>query len=106
MKYSLLSQSVNLNGQTIQGPLDSKIGTLGDLISRILTFLMPAAGLILLFVLIWGGVDFMTAQGNAEKIKSAWGKITSGLIGFILLISSYLIVRLIAKIFGLESGIL
>jgi hypothetical protein len=48
----------------------------------------------------------MTAQGNAEKIKSAWGKITSGLIGFILLISSYLIVRLIAKIFGLESGIL
>jgi len=102
----LLTQNVNLNGQTIEGPLDKNINNLGDLISRILTFLMPAAGLILLFVLILGGVDFMMAQGNPEKIKSAWGKITSGLIGFILLVISYLLVRLIAKIFGLESGIL
>jgi len=106
MKNYFLSQSVNLNGQTIQGPLDTNIQTLGDLINKILVFLMPAAGLILLFVLIWGGFDFMMAQGNPEKIKSAWGKITSGIIGFILLITSYLIVRLIAKIFGLENGIL
>jgi TRAP-type C4-dicarboxylate transport system permease small subunit len=106
MKNQLLAQSMNINGTSIQGPLDSRINTLGDLISRVLTFLLPMAGIVLLFVLIWGGYDYMMSQGNPEKIKGAQAKITTGLIGFFLLISSYLIVRVIAAIFGLSTGIL
>jgi len=97
---------LNLNGTTIEGPLDSRINTLGDLVNRVLTFLLPMAGIVLLFVLIWGGYDYMMSQGNPEKIKSAQAKITTGLIGFFLLISSYLVVRVIAAIFGLDQGII
>lgn len=106
MKNIFLAQTLNINGTEIKGPLDSRIQTLGDLVSRILSFLMPMAGIILLFVLIWGGYDFMMSQGNPEKLKGAQAKITSGLVGFFLLIASYLIVRLIAAIFGLNTGIL
>lgn len=112
MKNIFLSQSLNINGTEIQGPLDRTLNpsggpiTLGNIVTRILGFLMPMAGIILLFVLIWGGYDFMMSQGNPEKIKSAQGKITSGLVGFFLLIASYLIVRLISAIFGLNTGIL
>lgn len=105
MSYSFLVQKVNIGGQDIQGPLQG-INKIGDLISRLLLFIIPAAGVILLFVLIWGGYDFIISQGNAEKVKSAQAKITTGIIGFILLIISYLLVRLIAKIFGLGEGIL
>jgi len=66
---------------------------------------MPMAGIVLLFVLISGGYDYMISQGNAEKMKSAQAKITSGVIGFILLIASFLITRIIALIFGLGEGI-
>ncbi len=111
MKNQFLSQSVNFGGQTIEGPLkiagvSSSEITLGHIVSRVLQFMLPLAGVALLFVLIWGGYDFMMSQGNAEKIKSAQAKITTGLIGFGLLVFSYLIVRLITAIFGLQTGII
>ncbi|GIW64251.1 MAG: hypothetical protein KatS3mg092_0184 [Patescibacteria group bacterium] len=111
---SLLAQVVELNGQKIQGPLvikDSKGDIiqdikLADIISRILQFMMPLAGVILLFVLIWGGYDYILSQGNQDKVKKAQEKITTGIIGFSLLILSYFIVKLISFIFGLQGGII
>lgn len=100
-----LAQSLNVGGQTIEGPLQG-ITTIGDIINKLLLIAIPLAGIILLLVLIWGGYDFMMSQGNAEKVKGAQAKITTGIIGFVLLIFSYLIVKLIEKIFGLETGIL
>ncbi len=102
MRY--LAQSMTIGGQQIQGPLQG-ISTVGDLISKITVLLFPIAGLILLLVFIWGGYDFMISQGSADKIKAAWAKLTTGVIGFALLALSYLLVKLIEKIFGLNTGI-
>lgn len=106
MKY--LAQLLNIgkdNPVAIQGPLDENISSLGAIITKALGFIMPMAGIVLLFVLISGGYDYMMSQGNADKVKSAQAKITSGIIGFILLIISFLVTRLIAYIFGLGGGI-
>jgi TRAP-type C4-dicarboxylate transport system permease small subunit len=103
MKY--LAQSLNFGNQTIKGPLDPSVDSLGKIITKVLGFIMPIAGIVLLFVLISGGYDYIMSQGNPEKIKSAQGKLTSGIIGFFLLILSFLVVRLIALIFGLGEGI-
>lgn len=105
-----LAQSLNIGGggagsTTIQGPLDASVSSLSGVITIGLSFLMPLAGIVLLFVLISGGYDYMLSQGAPDKMKSAQAKITSGIIGFVLLISSYLIARLIASIFGLSGGI-
>jgi hypothetical protein len=105
MTYPVLAQSLDIGGQTITGPLDPSIDSLGKIITQVLSFLMPIAGIILLFVLISGGYDYMLSQGNPEKIKSGQRKITTGIIGFVLLIISFLVVRLIAKIFGIGEGI-
>ena len=102
---TFLAQSLEISGTQIQGPLDSSVDSLGKIITKVLGFIMPLAGIVLLFVLISGGYDYMMSQGNAEKVKSAQGKITSGIIGFVLLIASFLIVRVIAMIFGLGGGI-
>lgn len=47
----------------------------------------------------------MTSGGVPEKVDGARGKITSGLIGFFLLVLSYFLVRFISFIFGLGEGI-
>lgn len=101
----MLAQNINISGQPIEGPLEN-INTVGDLINRLLSFLMPLAAIILLFVLIWGGYDFLMSGGTPDKIKAAQGKITAGLIGFFILIFAYLIVKIITFIFGVNSGIL
>lgn len=104
MRY--LSQNLNIGGQNISGPLDSSLNTVGDVVNRIMQFLIPLAAIILLFVLIWGGYDYMMSQGNPEKLKSAQAKIFTGIIGFILLILAFFIVRVIESIFGISAGIL
>lgn len=104
MKKIFLAQRITVGEQSIEGPLEG-INNIADVINRILPFLITAAGIILLFVFIWGGYDFITSQGSAEKVKSAQAKITTGIIGFVLLIISYLLVRLIARIFGVGEGI-
>jgi|YNPBryBLVA2012_1023415.scaffolds.fasta_scaffold141908_1 hypothetical protein len=102
MKY--LAQQIQINGQSIEGPL--QFNTLGEIVSRVVNlFLIPIASVILLLVFIWAGYDFMMSEGNPEKIKSAQAKITSGIIGLVLLITAFLIVRVVELIFGLRSGI-
>ena len=100
-----LTQQMNVGGQQITGPLQG-INNLSDVINKVVELSIPLAGIILLLVLIWGGYDFMMSQGQPEKIKNAQAKITTGIIGFVLLIISYIVVKLIAKIFGLGEGIL
>lgn len=98
-----------LTPQCIQGPLPTGpggINNLSDVVNKVVQFLIPLSVIVLLIVFILGGYDYMMSQGNPEKIKSAQAKITTGIIGFILLLISYLLVRLISLIFGLGGGIL
>lgn len=88
----------------LKGPLDN-INTIGDLISRILLYVVPFAFVILLFVAIWGGYDLVTSEGAADKIKNAKAKITAGIIGIIILLLSYFITSLIGSIFGFGQGV-
>lgn len=102
---TILAQRVDIGGQSITGPLQG-INNLSDVVNKLVAFLIPVAGIILLLVLIWGGYDYLISQGNPEKIKGAQAKITTGIIGFVLLVVAYVLVRLITKIFGLDIGIL
>lgn len=104
MKLKYLSQQININGQPIQGPLQG-IKNLSDVINIVVKNLILIAGIILFLVLVWGGYGFMVSRGNPEKLKSARARITTGIIGFVLLIVSYLIVKLISVVFGLGEGI-
>lgn len=108
-----LVQKICIGSQCIDGPFPTDpatgqpiINTLGDLVNKLLQFVFPLAVVILFFVFVWGGYDFLLSRGEAEKVKSAQAKLTTGVIGFILLVTAYFITRLIAAIFGLEGGIL
>jgi succinate dehydrogenase hydrophobic anchor subunit len=102
MRY--LAQQVRINDQIIQGPL--QFNTLGEIVSRVVNFfLIPISGVILLLVFIWAGYDFMTSEGNPEKIKSAQAKITTGIIGIVLLVLAFLIVKVVELILGIRTGI-
>lgn len=104
-----LVQKIRISGTPLQGPLQgpggSQIETLADLINVITSFVVPFALVILFFVFVSGGYDFLFSRGNPEKVKSARAKLTAGVVGFILLVMSYLIVRLVSQIFGIGEGL-
>ena len=102
----MFAQKLTISGQPIQGPLSSDISTPANLINKIVyVFIIPLAGVILFLMLIWGGYDFLLSKGNPEKVKSARARITTALIGFVLLILAYLIVRIISMIFQVGQGL-
>lgn len=88
---------------TIKGPAGFDINNLGELTNRIMIFLVPFSGLLLLLILIWGGYDYLMSRGAPERIKSARAKMTAAIIGFVLLVSAYIIVRFIAFILNLNT---
>lgn len=86
------------------GPISSPVGfrTLGDVISKLIPYFFVLAGLALFGFLIFGGFELLTSAGNPEKVKSAQAKITSAIIGFIIIFAAYWIVQVLEVIFGIE----
>ena len=74
-----------------------------DIISLALKFVFPAAGILLLFYLVLGGFSLMTSAGDPKAMQSAKGKITSALIGFVIIFAAYWIVQIVGIILGLED---
>lgn len=43
-------------------------------------------GMLLLFYLLWGAFDWITSEGDDEKLKSARQKMTNAVIGLIIMV--------------------
>lgn len=86
---------------TVDDPVGGKFTTLSSIINEFLEYLFPFAGLVLLGVLIWGGFDLLTSGGNPESIQKGKDKITSGIIGFLILALAYWLVEILGEVFGL-----
>lgn len=106
MKPSLLAQ-VNIgnnlvdNSGTAIGP---KHNTIGPLISSLLKNSLTLAGIIFLALLIFGGITVIISAGSGDSKKSSQAQqtITSALIGFAIVFSSYFIIQIISLITGVE----
>jgi hypothetical protein len=57
---------------------------------------------LLFFMFIWGAVSWILSGGDKAKIESAKGKITSALVGLVLMIATFAIVKLIETFFGIN----
>jgi hypothetical protein len=74
--------------------------TVGMIISRLLRYIFPAAGLILLLFLLYGGFTFLLSGGDPGKIQQAKGILTNALIGFAVIFIAYWITQALAIILG------
>ncbi len=77
------------------------LSTPGGIVSRLLEFAFPLAGLILFAMLVWGGFEIILGAANKKSVDSGKQRITSAIIGFLLLFSSYWITQIIEVIFGI-----
>jgi hypothetical protein len=73
-----------------------------DIISRALLFAIPIAGLIFFVNLVMAGFSLLTSTGDPGKIQSATKSLLNSLIGLVIVISVYFILRIIKNIFGLN----
>jgi len=76
--------------------------TPGEIISKVFTYAIPFAGILMLAMIIAGGYSLMLSGGEPEKVKAGKDKITAGIVGFLLVFTTWFIIRVIEIVFGIE----
>lgn len=75
----------------------------GVFVSNIMGAIMVVASLLVLFYLIWGGIEWISAGDDKSKVEKARTRITQAVIGIIVLSSSYALYLAITTFLGLTS---
>jgi hypothetical protein len=106
MASSLLAQANNW--QTTPGNVIEDVPTLYGLegiVSNILNIGMAIVGLVLLFMLIKGGFAYITSGGDKEQTAKAKSTLTYAIVGLLVAVGAWLIIRLIEEFTGLNLHI-
>lgn len=72
---------------------------LEGVINTLINVLLSVAGTLAVLFLIIGGYQYITSLGNPEQISKAKSSITYSIIGLIIVILSYVIVKFVFNIF-------
>ena len=75
-------------------------GAISQFLSNLISLIYLFAAIILVFMLMWGAFEWITSEGEKEKLDSARKKIINALIGMVLLALVFAIIR----VFGMFTG--
>jgi hypothetical protein len=81
------------------------LNSISDIVSIFLNIAFALSGLILLFFFIMGGIGMISSAGQSDPQKAEQAKktITSAIIGFVIVFTSYWIVKLIGSLLGISD---
>lgn len=80
----------------------AKFSSIGTIINLIVPTFMAGAAIIFLFMLIMAAYSIITGEGKPEAITKATKTATFAIIGLVVVLSAYLLVKLIGIIFKIE----
>ena len=105
LKYALVTPAyAQVPGGNVESHLDGgwPFQDLGKLLSNLLGIALIASGIMLLGYLMYGGIRHMNAGGDIDKMEEGRKAMTNALIGFVLVISTYAIMKVIETVFGVS----
>lgn len=86
------------DASSIVAPAPVDNGTsLADLITKVVTVGLYIVGVVAVIYLIWGGISYVTAGGDAEKAGKGRTTIVNAIIGIIIIIASLAIYNTVTK---------
>jgi len=76
----------------------AKVAKIGDIMNLALPLALTGAGLIFLVITLKAAFDILTHGDNPDALKKAYGSITTAVLGLIIVIVSFLAVKLIGAL--------
>lgn len=73
------------------------------IITGVLSLIMALVAILVFFMLVWGGVEWILSGGDKGKTEQARNKIVSALIGLLIVAASYAILYLVLRFLGYNS---
>lgn len=81
----------------------TSIGQLVDVVIRIINYLLSLASIVAMIYVVWAGYQMVTAGGNEEKIATAKASFSDAIIGFFLILVSFVLLNAILSILGING---
>jgi len=77
-------------------------GALGisTFLSNLIALIYVVAIVVLIFMILWGAFDWITSEGEKEKIEAARGKIIHAIIGILLFAAAFAIIQVLGQFTG------
>jgi hypothetical protein len=79
-----------------------ELSTPGGVISRVLEFAFPLAGMILFVMIVVGGLQILTGAAGQKSLEEGRKKVTTAIVGFLLLFASYWVAQILERIFSIK----
>ena len=73
-----------------------------SLIPRLVGIGLVIGALVFFFVMMIGAIQWITSGGDKAAIESARGKIANAVIGFVILLAVFAVLRVIEDFFGIN----
>ena len=70
-----------------------------SIVAMIIQALLSIIGVVFINIIIYGGITWMTAAGNEEKIDKAKDLVKRAVIGLIIVVSAYVISVFVVNVF-------
>lgn len=86
-------------------PPAKNFGTIGAIINVILPVVSVGAGLIFVGMMIYAGFLYMGSEGSPETIKKIQKLLTWSIIGFVIVVASFIFVRFLFFLFNLTAPV-
>lgn len=83
----------------------SSPSNLAEVISNILPYVYGAAGIVLLLNIVSSGLKMMTSASDPKGMQAAQAKLTTSVIGVLILAASVVIVQLLLDFLGVNVKI-
>jgi hypothetical protein len=79
------------------------IKSLETLFTNVIQIVVSLAGVVLFLMFIAGGFSFLFSGGDQKKLEQAKGTLSAALMGLVVIIASFLIIRLISVFTGVTE---
>lgn len=97
-KFGTIAAPSPLAGFLEKNPTGS--GAISQFLSNGIILFYSIAGIVLLFMILWGAFQWMTSGGDKEQLASAQKRIMNAIIGIILFALAFAIIQVLGKFTG------
>ena len=73
----------------------AKVINIGQIVNLALPLALTGAGLIFLAITLFAAFNILTNGDNPDALKKAYASITTAVVGLIIVIASYLVIKLL-----------
>lgn len=98
-----LEDAAKTAGYDIQASAGCKTqpgGCIPVIIGNVIGALLGIFGALFLALIMWGGLQFMFAQGDSSKVKAATQTLRNAILGMLIVAASYAIVTFVLQTIG------